>query len=163
MEGNRGRRPINFADGVNPAVEEPDMPKYLGREARKEWRRIVPELLELGLLTKIDRTVLAMYCQTHGRMVELEIAFSRKVDRLVDNKVDYHDAVSLVSVDTTPSGYKQQSALASTIKGLREECSRFLAKFGMSPSDRARVMPSSNQLSFPGMDKPATGWQQFAS
>ncbi|MDR2173651.1 MAG: phage terminase small subunit P27 family [Burkholderiales bacterium] len=161
-EGNRGRRPINLADGVNPPVEEPDIPKHLCREARKEWKKIVPELLALGLLTKIDRSALAMYCQVHGRMVELEVAFNRKIDALVEQGVNYNDAVSLVSVDVTPSGYKQQSALFSTIKGLREECTRNLAKFGMSPSDRARVTPSSNQLSFPGMDKSVTGWQKFA-
>jgi len=162
-EGNRGHRSINLPAGVNPTVEEPDIPKHLGREARKEWRRIVPTLLELGLLTRIDRAALALYCQAFGRMVELDIAMARRIDKLVDEGRDYYEAVDSVHISYAASGYSQMSARASTIRSYREEVLRYLAQFGLSPSARARVTPSNNQLSLPGMDKPATAWQKFAS
>jgi hypothetical protein len=35
---------------------------------------------------------------------------------------------------------------------------RFLASFGMSPSSRGRVTPSSRQMDLPGMNKPKDGF-----
>jgi phage terminase, small subunit, putative, P27 family len=162
LDGNRGRRPINLADGVNPAVEVPSIPKHLGREARKEWKRITPRLLELGLISQIDRAALALYCQAYGRMVELDTAQGRRIDKLIERGIDYYDAVEATSIMSLPSGYKQASALVSLIKSHREECLKYLAQFGLSPSARARVTPSNNQLSLPGIEgKP--GWGTFKS
>ena len=53
----RPMRAADLADGVHPEVGLPSMPAHLSAEARKEWKRITPLLLELNLLTKIDRSV----------------------------------------------------------------------------------------------------------
>jgi hypothetical protein len=42
-------------------------PRWLGRFARDEWQRIVPELERLGLLTVIDLGALEIYCDLFGR------------------------------------------------------------------------------------------------
>ncbi len=161
LEGNRGKRPINLADGVNPTVEVPSIPKHLRREARKEWKRITPHLYELGLISQIDRAALEMYCQVYGHMVELNIAQGKRIDALIARGVDYYEAVEATSIMSTASGYKQESALVSTIKNLRKECLNYLQQFGLSPSARARVTPSNNQLSLPGMGQEQTGWGSF--
>ena len=70
LEGNAGKRPLNLTDGINPKIEIPAPPKHLGREARKEWKRITPLLEDLGLISGLDRTALALYCQAAGRQPE---------------------------------------------------------------------------------------------
>jgi P27 family predicted phage terminase small subunit len=39
------------------------MPRELGKQAKAEWRRIVPELEEMGLIATVDRSVLIRYCR----------------------------------------------------------------------------------------------------
>lgn len=163
INGNPGKRSLNLADGVNPEVAAPSIPRHLSPTAVKEWKRITPELLTLGLIAKIDQAALAMYCQTYGRMVELEMAMKRRIEVKVAEGVDYYDAVSQVMEAATPSGFLQQSVQAQLLRSLREEVNRYLSLFGLSPSARARVTPSMNQPSLPGMDAAAAsgGWDRF--
>jgi P27 family predicted phage terminase small subunit len=165
LEGNPGKRPLNLADGVNPEVAVPSVPKHLSVTAVKEWKRITPELATLGLIARVDLAALAMYCQAYGRMVELELAMKRRIEARVADGADYYDAVAAVMEDSTPSGYRQQSVQAQLLRSLREEVNRYLALFGLSPSARARVTPSMNQPQLPGIDAPAAGagWDRFRS
>ncbi|NLX17583.1 MAG: phage terminase small subunit P27 family [Ramlibacter sp.] len=166
LEGNPGKRALNLGDGVNPRIEIPAPPRHLGKEARKEWKRITPLLEELGLISGLDRTALALYCQAAGRLAELEEAFNGQVNRLMaENGMDYPDAVYQASHAVTPSGYAQQSVMVQLIKSHREQVNRYLQHFGLSPSARGRVSPSNYvQASLPGMDTPEapTGFARFA-
>lgn len=49
--------------GELPA-SEPDCPEWLSDEAKAEWQRIVPTLVNLVGVHKIDRSLLATYCET---------------------------------------------------------------------------------------------------
>ena len=49
----------------------PKAPSWLDREGKAEWRRVVPELDRLGLLSKLDRAVLGAYCDVWSKFVEL--------------------------------------------------------------------------------------------
>lgn len=162
-QGNRSKRPIDMS-GVNPKVEIPDAPNHLGKEAKKEWKRITPELLELGLISKIDRTALAMYCQAAGRLFELEQAFEATVKNIVEkSKVDYARAVEVASTSLTPNGFAQQSVIVQLLSKHREQVHKYLQSFGLSPSARGRIQPSSNNGQgelFAGQGQP-TGWQRF--
>lgn len=47
----------------NPLVEgAPDMPPGLGPDAAKLWRKLVPELHKLGIVSSIDESMLAGLC-----------------------------------------------------------------------------------------------------
>lgn len=167
LEGNPGKRALDLSDGVNPRVEIPDAPKHLGKEARKEWKRITPILEELGLISGLDRTALGLYCQTVGRLHELEMAFNGQVSRLEGEDTSYVDAVYKASHAVTPSGYAQQSVLVQLIKSHREQVNRYLMHFGLSPAARARVQASNYvdpTLTLPGFEEPkqANGFQKFA-
>jgi P27 family predicted phage terminase small subunit len=48
---------------VKLTPSRPNPPTGLDREAAAEWRRIVPELDDKGLLSKVDRGVLTAYCR----------------------------------------------------------------------------------------------------
>lgn len=167
LEGNAGKRPLDLSAGVNPTIAIPDAPRHLGKEARKEWKRITPLLEELGLISGLDRSALALYCQTAGRLAELETAFNRAVDKHVQAGADYYDAVHLVSHSTTPSGYQQQSVIVQLIGRHREQLHRYLQHFGLSPAARGRVQASNNlQLGLPGVEqKPEapSGFARFAA
>ncbi|MDD2728312.1 phage terminase small subunit P27 family [Malikia sp.] len=168
LEGNPGKRALDMSAGVNPRIEIPTVPRHLGPEARKEWKRITPLLEELGLISGLDRTALALYCQAVGRLAELETAFNGQVARLVEQEgIDYADAVYRASHAITPSGYAQQSVMVQLIKSHREQVNRYLMHFGLSPAARGRVQASNYvQPTLPGIDeKPhaqANGFARFA-
>jgi phage terminase small subunit len=61
-----GNRHTPAAEGVRAVVAEPAMPTWLDAEARAEWRRVVPELRRLRLLSMLDRVLLAAYCVGHS-------------------------------------------------------------------------------------------------
>jgi P27 family predicted phage terminase small subunit len=167
LQGNPGKRPLNLADGVNPRVEIPSAPAHLGKEARKEWKRVTPLLEELGLISGLDRAALGLYCQAVGRLTELETAFNAKVAAHVADGKDYAEAVYQVSHGLTPNGFAQQSVLFQLLRAHREEVNRYLAHFGLSPAARARVTPSNYlQPGLPGIDEPpapGSGFAKFAT
>ena len=166
IAGNPGKRALNLSDGVNPRVEIPTPPKHLAGAARKEWRRITPLLEELGLISGLDVAALALYCQSYGRLVDLETAFNKRVDVQTSAGLTLAEAVAKTATGTTPSGYEQQSVLVQLIRSHREEVNRYLMHFGLSPAARARVTPSNYvQPSLPGIDEPpaaSTGFAKFA-
>jgi P27 family predicted phage terminase small subunit len=169
LEGNAGKRPLDLSAGINPRIEVPSAPKHLGHEGRKEWKRITPYLVELGLISGLDRAALALYCQAVGRLAELETSFNGQVERYIaEFKMDYADAVYKASYAVTPSGYAQQSVITQLIKSQREQVNRYLMHFGLSPAARGRVQASNYvQPSLPGIE-PAqtaaapTGFAMFA-
>lgn len=105
LKGNPGKRPLNTAE-PQPRREPPTCPLWLLPEAKREWRRIVPELSRLGLLTVVDRAALAAYCQSWARYVDAETAASASKVRL------YADLMRafLVQFGLTPASRAKLSA-----------------------------------------------------
>lgn len=164
LKAERGKRGANLADNIKPDIAIPECPSFVCETGRREWARIVPFLEKLGLISHLDMAALALYCQTFGRYADLEAGFEGNIKRLqIENSCTYIQAVQLAFIDVTPNGYKQVSALASTIRGLREECLRYLAQFGLSPSSRTRVAVDLKQLDLPGMEMPKSSdpWSTF--
>lgn len=163
LEGNPGKRPLDLTAGVNPKIEVPSVPKHLGAEAKKEWKRITPILEDLGLISGLDRTALALYCQASGRLAELETAFNSMVAKKVADGVDYADAVYAASYSVTPSGYAQQSVIVQLIGKHRDQVNRYLMHFGLSPAARGRVQASNYvQPTLPGIEPQPQAPQGFA-
>jgi P27 family predicted phage terminase small subunit len=83
--GERGPLPIPHARRRNPRrttgkvvmVAQPRMPRSLPPEAKAEWRRVVPELEEIGVLATVDRAVLVRYCTAWADWVELQDLLSK--------------------------------------------------------------------------------------
>jgi phage terminase small subunit len=55
-----------------PARAIPSMPPELSDDAKAEWALVSADLHRLGLLTRIDRAVLAAYCAACGRWTSAE-------------------------------------------------------------------------------------------
>lgn len=128
LRGNVSKIPAyQLRDGVAPKVEIPPCPRHLKGAALKEWKRITVDLEVLGLVSKIDRAALAMYCTAWGRHVEAE----EELHRLGDKGL----------VEVTPNGFRVQGVYLNISNKAMEQCKSFLAEFGMSPSSRSRVTP----------------------
>ena len=69
LRGNPGKRGGNKRE-PKPKQGIDTRPEWLNPEAKREWGRIVPELELIGLLTKVDRAVLAIYCELWGQFVD---------------------------------------------------------------------------------------------
>jgi P27 family predicted phage terminase small subunit len=72
LRGNPGGRPAPKRVTATPGV--PSAPSWMEREAKAEWRRIVPELDRLGVLAKVDRAALTTYCSAWAKFVRAEEA-----------------------------------------------------------------------------------------
>jgi P27 family predicted phage terminase small subunit len=124
LEGNRGHRKLPQNE-PQPDKTPPICPYWLSYQAKSEWKRIVPELERLGLLTVVDRVALAGYCESYSRWVkaarELQKGFTYefftpefKVKRVKKPEVDIcRDALAQVKA--------------------------FCVEFGLTPSSRARM------------------------
>jgi P27 family predicted phage terminase small subunit len=148
---HRPLRAADLADGVHPEVGLPPMPQHMSPEARKEWKRVTPLLLELNLLTKVDRSALELYCRAYGRLQQVERALAAEQSRLLDVGED----VTRALWQPTPTGFARESILSRLAGDLSTQVDRYLASFGMSPSSRSRVTASRNDAQFrlPGMDE----------
>ena len=160
---NRSKRGSSLDDSIKPDIAVPDCPDFLSASAKNEWMRITPHLVKLGLLSQLDMAALALYCDAYGRFADLNRGFEKLVEKIqATENVDYCDALRIALIDVTPNGYKQVSALSSTIRRYSEDCLRYLAQFGLSPSARARVQVDVKQLASPGIEPAAqstpTGW-----
>lgn len=156
LQGNPGRRPINLSDGVNPDVEIPDKPQWLNKHAVKEWNRVTVELERLGLIAKIDRAMIAEYCQVWGMLCQLELAFAAQQREALrqgaEQGMDLDIAIVSPFVSRTPTGFTRESSIFRVMSHLRAQVVTFQAHFGMSPSARMRVQASDGQMALPGIE-----------
>lgn len=162
VTGNAGRRPIDLDAGINPRVEIPRCPSHLSDDAKTEWKRLAPQLEELGLITGLDLAAFAMYCQAYGRWVfaerrirELNDQAARSVKELRKQGVDVPNGDALRFpgfVQKTPSEYEQQSIWLQLSNKALEQTLKLAAEFGLSPSMRTKVTASREQQLLPGID-----------
>lgn len=124
LEGNPGKRPLNENE-PQPAPGAPTCPRWLLPEARKEWKRIAPELERIGLLTRIDRAALATYCQAYAHLLQCE-------EVLKDN---------LTHEYTNNKGKTNRTAKveARLAKEYMQVIKAFCAEFGLTPSSRGKM------------------------
>lgn len=72
LKGYAGAPPLR----PRPEPKPPACPSWVPAEGRREWRRLVPILDRAGVLSHLDRAVLASFCTTYARLVEAEKAIS---------------------------------------------------------------------------------------
>lgn len=122
---------LNEAENPQPALVEPEMPKGMPKPARREWRRIVPLLLNLGVLAETDGLALAAYCQAHAlvEQAQKEIdahgltfiqKFENKEGDIVDGDIKANPAVTIFM--------QAQKVMKS-----------FLIEFGLTPASRRNL------------------------
>ena len=133
LRGNPGRRPLNDAE-PKPVAGRPRCPSWLSREAKQEWRRIVPELERLRVLTAVDGAALAAYCQSFAN-------WRRAEEYLAENS--YSVALTRIDRDGNEIVYAWQQRPEVAI-GQKERAlmKSFLIEFGLTPASRSRIKAS---------------------
>lgn len=120
LRGNPGKRALNKEE-PKPRQQLPEPPGHLDTGAKREWRRVAPELHQLGLLTVLDVDALAIYCVCWSRWV----AATRQLNKegfVVEGPQGPRPSPWLTVANTAA---KQMLAMA--------------IEFGMTPSSRARI------------------------
>jgi P27 family predicted phage terminase small subunit len=123
-EGLPGRRPINGRE-PQPRVTTPKCPTHLDRRAKQEWRRLIPILRRMRVLTEADGLMLANLCLMVSTLV-------RAQEKLNELGILYK----------APSGYVMQSPLLSVVNQCVETITKLSREFGLSPASRSRLLIS---------------------
>lgn len=131
QEGNRGKRAWNHDEPI-PPQGVPDCPTHLNEAGREEWYRLVDALVEMRVVTLVDRAVLAAYCQAYGRWVEAE-------EKLKETPV----------LIRTPSGYVHQSPWLTISNRQMELMGRYMSELGLTPASRSRIVTMRDQTPDP--------------
>jgi P27 family predicted phage terminase small subunit len=121
LSGNPGKRRLNrtqpeFSAGAT-------CPKHLDKIAKVEWKRLSEDLTASGLLTSVDRAVLAGYCDAYSRWVQATTALQ---------------AQGLV-ITSPKSGYPMPNPYVSIANTSLTLMHKFAAEFGFTPSSRSRI------------------------
>lgn len=134
LRGNPGKRPLNKNE-PRPTPTAPNCPTWLSQEAKAEWRRVVPELDRIGMLSRVDRAALTAYCELWATFMTAQreihehgliVAGFRRVFESEDG------TTVVVSIPTkNPAVVIARDAAAQ----IRQYC----AEFGLTPSARARI------------------------
>lgn len=127
LEGNPGKRPLNENE-PKPEKIAPKCPSWLEHEAKKEWRRMSKTLEAIGVLTQVDATAFAGYCQAYARWKEAEEFLSK------------HGTIF-----KTPSGYIQQVPQVSIAQTYLKIMKDFCSEFGLTPAARSRISVSTTE------------------
>lgn len=121
LEGNPGKKPLNENE-PKPKKIAPKCPSWLEPEAKKEWRRMAKTLETIGVLTQVDATAFAGYCQAYARWKEAEEFLTK------------HGTIF-----KTPSGYIQQVPQVSIAQTYLKVMKDFCSEFGLTPAARSRI------------------------
>lgn len=122
LTNNPGKRPLNKNE-PEPDIEIPSPPDFLSNDALIEWGKVTEQLYILGLLTRIDRSVISAYCQAYGRWAEAE--------RLI--------GMTGLTYKSPKTGFMMQSPYLAVANKAMEQMCKYAAEFGMTPSARSRV------------------------
>ena len=127
--GKQGRKPKATTIAENQREQQeirlerlPNAPTYLTDKEKSEWKRVGRQLLEAGLISKLDVTVLAAYSTAYGRWVEAQ-ELIKKHGVLVKS----------------PSGFPMQSPYLAISNKAMEQMIKLMGELGMTPAARTRI------------------------
>ena len=124
LQGSRVRSDREAAsNAAQPTLAIPPCPDWLDAKSRKQWDKIAPQLVALGLLSVIDGDLFGAYAETSARYGDV--------------------CTKLEDVDTwigkTPNGFQVQTALVSIRNTLQKQLISLGREFGLSPAARSSI------------------------
>lgn len=134
LEGNPGKQKITGTGEPIPPTSGtiPSPPKRLLPDAKKEWKKLAPILVSLGVLTDVDWSAFAELCQNYAYYLG------------VDKEIMAQGPKAVFGMQKTPSGYIQQHPILSLRRQYYETWRKALADFGLTPASRARIVVDQN-------------------
>lgn len=138
LRGNPGKRALNTGEVrarriLPPGSESTDgiaafrfrPPAHLDAEGKAEWKRLVPILAAMKVLTEADRPALATICDEWSLIVRCDRELAKK---------------NAPYVNVTDKGFEQPSTWVALRHNAIAQHSKLIQQFGMSPASRARIV-----------------------
>ena len=134
LEGNPSKRPLNRLE-PQPRARAPKCPDHLDEGAKKEWKRLLPILRRMRLVTEADGIALGNLCQAYSTMAQAQVKLNK---------------TGLLY------GKEGQPIRASPLLRIIHECSDRInilcREFGLTPAARSRLQMNSTPNSPDGDD-----------
>jgi P27 family predicted phage terminase small subunit len=121
---------LSGADNPNPKKGEPEMPKGMSKAARREWRHIVPELMEVGVLSIVDGKALAGYCESYALWEQARTEYQK-------HGITFREMFEVKGV-MIAGDIKQNPAVTIANQALKT-MKAFLIEFGLTPASRRNL------------------------
>lgn len=122
LRGNPGKRPLP-ADEPKPPLGLPEPPDHLNTVAMAEWARIGPALARIGVVTQVDRAVLAGYCAAYARWAMAE--------QYIQSGLDLLDEGAMGGMVVNPYVRIANQSL--------DVMHKYMVELGLTPSSRTRI------------------------
>lgn len=107
-------------------LDVPKPPTYLTRPARSEWLSVCKELLDLGMLHRVDLALLSAYCQEMGNYINA-------------NK-ELKDGGYVLTIDRQDgSEYSMPSPWVAIKNKSLDNALKIASQFGFTPSARTKI------------------------
>ncbi|QTL03145.1 phage terminase small subunit P27 family [Aquabacter sp. L1I39] len=117
----KGRKPKETLPGSSPVTSLPTPPTWLSRDAKGEWRRVAPILInERRTLTVADLAMLESYCTAVGLVAEASRIIAKE---------------GLIYMSAT--GPKKHPAVAIRSDGMTQ-ARQIASELGLTPASRSR-------------------------
>lgn len=135
LQGNRSRKNFQelIAEVKEPAVPvcAPPMPDVLTGEAAEEWGRIIPDLIALGLVSRLDLMSLATYCMAYADWLRYQ--------RLIADRNSASADQLGGDIQTFKTGAQQMHVLRQLANDAEKRANTAGAAFGFSPMARRNL------------------------
>jgi P27 family predicted phage terminase small subunit len=133
LEGNKNRltkeeieQRLEAEKKLQPKKDKIKPPAWLDPIAKKEFKRIAGELMELDLLTNIDVNALAAYCDAYS-------------DYIKCTKIIQEEGLMVEYTNKAAETNKVPHPLLTKKKQLHEQMRSLASEFGLTPSARAKI------------------------
>jgi P27 family predicted phage terminase small subunit len=127
VTGNAGKRALPKNE-AKPAAARPAPPATLNADGVEEWHRVIDGLFKVGLMTSVDRPMLAAYCDAYSIWVKAGRALAEMENLQTEGLMIL-----------TKNGNPIQNPIVGTLRSARADMARYAAEFGMSPASRTRI------------------------
>jgi P27 family predicted phage terminase small subunit len=130
LRGNPGRRSVRRE--LEPQVPQqlPEPPPFLSEDAKREWLRLIEEMVRLKLVTTVDTMLFACYCQSfaHWRAGVASLNQAAAADP---------ETRGLLVKDA--DGVPHQNPLVRVVRNAADIMLTYAREFGLTPVSRARI------------------------
>jgi P27 family predicted phage terminase small subunit len=131
LAGNPGHRLLNESE-PKPAIPKqvPYAPRHLNVDGKREWRKLVPRLMRLGLYTELDQYAVSMLCEVWGQWVE-----AKRMTRKTGGPI----------LKATDTGNLYQNPWYHVQNKAWEQLRKIIGEFGLTPSSRSKITLTSEE------------------